>query len=353
MSDFLKVLSQVFGVRAIAFSLSVFTCILALSTYSPAQSGRTKASNENDDDEEVIKIRTDEILVPVSIRDQSGMTVAGLKPESFFVYDNGDRQEILSFNRQRVPANIVMLLDASGSVFSRMRFIREAAKHFLVSLLPEDKACVMQFADEVELLQDWTSGDDTKSLIKAIEWRYHPGRSTTFYDGLYLAAENQLKHVEGRRIVILLTDGIDSAEHKRASFSDSLNAIKRSETTVYVVSLTKSLRVEIGKQDHGWLGNVFGGADKKQIARAMAMLDDAETLLETLTTETGGRMFLPVKEDDLVGAYKAIAEELRSQYVLTFKPKKRAAAGEYRRIKVLVSPGTYEVATRDGYYGRN
>ncbi|HYO90337.1 MAG TPA: VWA domain-containing protein, partial [Pyrinomonadaceae bacterium] len=170
--------------------------------------------------EDVVRVRTEEVMVPVSVRSVDGKPVNGLTAERFLVYDNGVRQEIASFNRQRVPANIVLLLDASGSVFHQMRFIREAARQFVEGLLKEDRVCVMQFADRVELLQDWTSAEDPAELAKAIEWRYRPGQSTAFYDGLYLAAEEQLKKTEGRRIIILLTDGIDTAEKRRASQSD-------------------------------------------------------------------------------------------------------------------------------------
>ena len=319
-----------------------------------AQSGRPASPPQDDEsNSELIHVRTDEVLVPVSIRDPSGALVSGLTPDRFIIFDNGVRQDITSFNRQRVPAIIVLLLDASGSVFSRMRFIRDAAKRFLQSLLPEDKVCVMQFADQVELLQDWTPGNDMKSLIKALEWRYHPGQSTVFYDGLYLAAQNQLSHMEGRRIVILLTDGIDTAERKRASFSDAVSAIRRAEATVYVVSLTESLRADLAKNEHGWLGRVFGGYDPRQLARVKTLINEAENRLTTVATESGGRIFLPVKEEDLIPAYEAIAEELRLQYVITFTPKKRAAAGEYRRLKVLVIPGGFEVAAREGYVGRS
>ena len=151
------------------FYVGVLILALCLNLYTQGQSGRRSGDaaavqGEPQETDDLIRVRTEEILVPVSVREQAGNPVSGLKAESFFVYDNGVRQEIESFNRQRVPANIVLLLDASGSVFSQMRFIREAAKGFLESLLPEDKVCVMQFADNVELLQDWSAGSDTKTL---------------------------------------------------------------------------------------------------------------------------------------------------------------------------------------------
>src|SRR5206468_12018773 len=104
--------------------------------------------------EEVLRVKTEEVLLPVSVRDASGLPVSGLGKDRFIVLDNGIRQEIVSFNRERVPANIVLLLDASSSVFSQMRFIRDAAKRFVQGLVEGDKVCVMQFSDRVELLQE-------------------------------------------------------------------------------------------------------------------------------------------------------------------------------------------------------
>lgn len=347
-----------------AFKRAVALCLVSIlqwSTLIYGQSGRktvleseTSLQSTEQDDGDVLRIRSEEVVLPVSVRDWKGAPVGGLGEERFLVYDNGVRQEIKSFNRRRVPAKIVLLLDASGSVFRQMRFIREAAKGFVQGLLKEDQVCVMQFADRVELLQDWTFATEVEKIEKALDWRYHPGERTTFYDGLYLAAQDQLSRVEGRRIVILLTDGIDTAERRHASFTDALNALRRAEASVYVVSLTASLRALIEKRTGGgWLGRLLsGGYDPRSVARYIYSIDDAEKLLTGLASQTGGRIFLPIKEEELAPAYEAIAEELRTQYIITYKPKQRAASGEWRRIHVLVTPGGYEVATREGYTGR-
>src|SRR5947209_18575619 len=116
--------------------------------------------------DDILRVKTEEVLLPVSVRDEMGAPVNGLEKERFMVFDNGVRQEIASFNRRRVPANIVLLLDASSSVFSEMRFIRDAAKRFLEGLLDEDKVSVMQFSDRVELLQDWTSAGSLQQIEK-------------------------------------------------------------------------------------------------------------------------------------------------------------------------------------------
>lgn len=316
-------------------------------TPNQAEAGQPEAQDD------IVRVRTDEVLLPVSVRDWSGVSINGLNRDDFIVYDEGVRQEIRSFNRQRVAANIVLLLDASGSVFQQMRFIREAAKGFIEGLLPEDKVCLMQFADKVELLQDWTATTDQRGLEKALDWRYHPGESTTFYDGLYLAAEEQLRKVEGRRIVILLTDGIDTAERRRAGFADALNAVRRADASVYVVSLTGMLREMIVSRAGGRVTQtLLRGYDPKEVRRLLTVIDESEKQLAGLARQTGGRLFLPLKDESLAVAYGAIAEELRAQYIITYKPTPPVAAGQWRRVRVLVLPGGYEVGAREGYTGR-
>lgn len=332
-------------------------------SYALGQSGRKPFSAEKEvgqqptgvvteGEEDVLRVRTEEVLLPVSVRDAAGLPVAGLSEESFFIYDNGVRQEIRSFNRRRIPANIVLLLDASGSVFSQMRFIREAARGFIQGLEAEDNVCVMQFADKVELLQDWTRATDTAKLVKAVDWRYRPGESTAFYDALYLAARDQLRKVEGRRLIVLLTDGIDSIDRKHASYQDALNAVRGVEATVYVVSLTASLRALLEKRTGagGSLSSILArGYDPRQVSRYLSLIDGAEKLLTGLAEQTGGRIFLPIRDEELSPAYSAIALELRTQYIITYRPLPSAQSGTWRVVRVLVAPGGYEVTSRGGY----
>lgn len=323
------------------------------------QSGRqstagTEAEVGAEDDEAVMRVQTQEVVLPVSVRNAAGQPVFGLGAENFLIYDDGTRQEIISFNRRRVPANIVLLLDASGSVFSHMRFIREAAKNFVSSLGAEDRVCVMQFADRVNLLQDWINAREVTSLSRTMDWRYHPGAKTALYDGLYLAAEEQLRKVEGRRIIILLTDGLDTAERRHASLVNALDAVRRVEASVYVVSLTSSLRAVLEAQSGGRLARLLaGGYNRQLVAQYLSTINNAEKQMEQIVELTGGRMFLPLDNEDLLPAYTAIAEELRTQYIISFKPKTRALAGEWRALHVLVTPGGYDVATRTGYTGQS
>ncbi len=318
------------------------------SATTPAKAGGTAKGIETDED--VIDIRTTEVLLPVSVRETDGRLKHDLAPENFLIYDNGVRQEITSFNKERVPVNVVLLLDASGSVYSQMRFIRKAASEFVHSLTAEDKVSVMQFADRVELLQDWTQASEAKEIDKALQWRYHPGERTTFYDGLYLAADEQLKKVQGRRIVVLLTDGIDSSERKRVDFTQALNAIRKSETIVYTISLTESLRRALDENTGGRINRLLmGNYNKRLIAMYRAQLALAEANLKQLASQSGGRVFFPLEQTELAGVYQQIAEELRTQYLITYRPTPRSTQTQWREIRVLVTPGGYDVSARREY----
>lgn len=342
---------------SVSFQLMLMTSLILLWLgMVSGQSGRqgdqqaTVTTGAGAQGEEVLRVKTEEVLLPVSVRDATGLPVGGLGKDKFVVFDNGIRQEIASFNRERVPANIVLLLDASSSVFSQMRFIRDAAKRFVQGLVAGDKVSVMQFSDRVELLQDWTSATDLQPLLKSLDWRYHPGLRTNFYDGLYLAAEEQLKKVEGRRIIILLTDGLDTAEKPVVSYADALNAVRRVEASIYVVSLTANEREQVESKVGGSrLRRIFSGYNPKEATRYLALLEESENLLSSLAVKTGGAIFLPAKDEDLSTAYQAIANDLRSQYIITYSPQPHANAGQYRHVKVLVIDGDYEVGSREGY----
>ncbi len=343
----------VLSIAAISLLLGITSVVSGQSGRQSKKAGESRSAIEEPDDNGSIRVRTDEVLLHVTVRDQSGTLLTTLQRDRFFVYDERDRQEILGFHQTRAPLKIVLLLDASRSAFSHMRAIREATSRFLERLNRDDQVCVMQFSDRVELLQDWTPVAEQRPILKALEWRYHPGSSTTFYDGLYLAATEQLARVEGRKVVVLVTDGIDTADRKRASAADAINAIRRSEASVYVISLTESLREALAKSEGGWLARMFGGYDPKQADQYREVIDDAEDRLGKIAQETGGRMYLPREDKDLAPAFDSIVEEFQSQYVITFKPSNRARKGEYRRLRVLVTPGGYEISTRQGYVGRS
>lgn len=329
--------------------------LLIGSSAALAQSGRQPLPDTqvNPDDSDIIRIRSEEVLLPVTVRDREGNRVDGLNPKEFMIFDNGKRQEIVGFNRERTPVNVLFLLDASGSVFPHMRFIREAATKFARELRPVDNVCVMQFADEVELLQDWTPAGDSTAINRALNWRYKPGESTSFYDGVYLAAKDRMAGISGRKLIILLTDGIDSPIKRHSSREDAVNALRNSEAALYVISLTAVLRHRVdARVGTTKKAQVLRGADPREVDRFQQLLNDSEDALNQMAEVTGGRMFLPLEDDNLKDSLAAISEELRSQYIITYRPTPAPKPAEWRQVKVLVGSGGYEVQARDGYHGR-
>lgn len=315
------------------------------------EAGKRAAAEEAEDD--VVRVRTDEVLLAVSVRDAQGHLVGGLERERFMVYDNGRRQELEGFRRRRVPASVLLLLDASSSVFRQMELIRRAAGGFVEGLEAEDRVSIMQFADQVRLLSGWTAASEKAALLKSLNWNYRPGERTSFYAGLSAAARAQMERTEGRRIIVLLTDGIDTTKGGAAGWEQALADVRRAETSVYVISLTASMRAALERERGGRLRRLLAGSyERLFISRYLEMINRSESLLEQLATESGGRLFLPLEETDLAPAYSAIAEELREQYVLTYKPEPKPSAGEWRRVEVLVAPGGYEVSARKSYFGR-
>jgi len=334
-----------------AKSILLFSLWLALSLSAAAQSGRRtqESGKKGGTEESAVRIKTEEVLLPITVRDSIGRLVTGLDAQDFFIYDNGQRQQIEDFNRRKVPVNVIFLLDASGSVFQQMEAIRNAALSFVKALSPEDRVAVMQFADKVQLLQDWTGNSEDIKL--ALSWKYHPGQATAFYDALIAAAE-KFKGVEGRRAIILLTDGVNTKGS--TSFAQGLEAMKRFEATVYVVSQTEA-QARLLRRDTkgaaGVLNRIFGGAYQVEVKQYLLLLDQAERELTTLADATGGRIYLPVEERDLAQAYAEVAQELKTQYIVTYVPTNESAVDEaYHKVEVLVRGGGYQAHTRRGYY---
>src|SRR5690242_20133762 len=176
------------------------------------QSGR-KATPKQTDQDQAIKLRAEEVLLNVTVTDSYGHQATELVKDEFIVAEDGQRQDITSFVVSSVPVNVVLMLDASGSIVSQINSLRDAAMHFVSQLGPEDKISVIEFHTNVELIQDWTSkADDVKH---ALSWRFKPGMvqnkqggfdygSTALYDAIYSAADEQLAKVEGRKAIILL-----------------------------------------------------------------------------------------------------------------------------------------------------
>jgi Ca-activated chloride channel homolog len=301
--------------------------------------------------EDTISIDTTEVLLPVTVRDSSGAFVPNLKAEDFSVFEEGIPQPISSFAFKRMPVHVVLLLDTSSSVTKELDDFKIAAMKFVEQLDPEDKVCLIRFDDVVELVQDWTG---SRATFRRALNRIQTGMFTKFHDALYLAAHEQLGKVKGRKAVIVLTDGIDSA---RGSITRdrAFRSMIEEEVPLYAVSKT---RIQ-GRRDREnldfYLNNSKSAANQLRIdglKLGLEQLEESERFLTKLAEETGGRVYLPESFENLNEAYQQVADELRSQYVIFYTPTDSTRDGGYRAVRVKLKQPGLHVTTRFGYYSK-
>lgn len=327
--------------------------MLLMLAMALAQSGR-RLPSRNQGADETIRLRAEEVLLNVTVIDPYGRQATDLRKDEFIIAEDGIRQQIAGFATSYVPVSVVILLDGSGSVAGQIESLRTAAIRFVKELGPEDKVSIIEFHATVELIQDWTSNRD--DLLHAISWRFRPGMirtkegrsipaSTSLYDALYLAAQEQLTKVRGRKAIILLTDGLDTSS--KVTYDQALAAVIRSNAVVYVVSKARYFINEANRL-RGPLGRILGGGAAAD--SYVAQMEQAERLMSNLAARTGGQILSPLEDKDLEEAYGRIARELKNQYVITYVPKNEERDGRLRRIQVFLTRPGYTARTRDSYY---
>ena len=320
---------------------------LLLFNLAIAQSGRKLPTNQqrNEKGDDPIRLRADEVLLNITVFDNYGRQAIDLRKNEFIIAEDMQRQDIASFQISSVPVNVVLLLDASGSVAGEITSLRDSAMKFVEGLDEKDKVSIIEFHTTNELIQDWTSSAD--ELRHAISWRFKPGMvrtkegnttygSTALYDSVFLAADEQLAKVEGRKAIIILTDGVDTSS--KLSFSDALAAVVRSGAVVYVVSKARAMLANLGKA-----GRFFN----KEVVN---IFENAERLMTELSRKSGGQLFSPLRDEEMKDVYAKVAHELKNQYIITYVSKNEKRDGSLRSIKVFLTRAGYAARTRDSYY---
>ncbi len=332
--------------------------LLLLANSATAQSGRKPTPNPstNNSSDDTIKLRAEEVLLNVTVLDSYGRQATDLKKEEFIIAEDMQKQDIASFLISSVPVNVVMMLDASGSIVAEITSLRDSAMKFIEGLDAKDKVSIMEFHSNVELLQDWTSSAD--DLRHAISWRFKPGMvrtkkgnstygSTALYDSMLLAAEDQLSKVEGRKAIIILTDGDDTSS--KVTFNQALSAIIKTGAVVYVISKARAMIADLDKY-RGKTNRVLGGGTAQMADQIATRLENAERVMTQLCEKTGGQIFSPLKEEEMKEVYARVARELKNQYIITYVPKNDKHDGTLRSVKVFLARSGYTARTRDSYY---
>jgi len=262
------------------------------------------------------QVQVNRVVLNATAQGDDHRFITDLKKEDFDLQEDGAPQQIIDFYVEQRPVVLCLLLDSSGSMQGRMDSVHLAAGKFVETLKPEDQALVIDFDEKVFLLQDFTN--DVPLLKTAIDSTYAEG-GTALYDALY-AAFRKLRNHEGRKAIIILSDGEDT--NSKFSYQRVLESAKTNDIIIYSIGLGTSF-LDVGIRG----------------------------ILKDLAEETGGRPFFPGKVEELEGVYRQIADELRSQYYLTYSPSNENWDARWRKIRLAV-PGHkgLEVRTRRGYY---
>ena len=353
--------------RAVRLSLAVVSQIAITFALCFAQGARSKPtqipdappppklrpakqSQQEVDPGEVISVDTTEVLLPVTVRDQSGQIVTGLTPKDFRVFEDGIEQPLSDLSLRPVPVDVVLMVDTSSSVIGNLDDFRRAVVGFAEHLAPDDRLSLIQFDDRVRLLQDWTTNrvQFRRSLNRVV-----PGMFTRFNDAVMLASHEQFQGTNTRRSIIILTDGIDSG--RGGTFAAAARAALEAQVTVYVVSNTEIERAKKQTELSALLSAPDASVRFNQLRiddlrLGLAALDGSEKNLVNLTNATGGRLYKPDSFDDLSRTYAEVASELSHQYAIYYKPNNKTRDGRFRRVVVQTIEARYRVSARTGYY---
>ncbi len=280
------------------------------------------------------QVKIFEVRLPVTVSNKKAL-VTGLSKGDFQIYEDGVLQEITFFSDEKTnpPVYVGVLMDTSPSTAGKLGFSKEAAKNFIYSVtrLRKDRAAFMTFDNEVQLHQDFT--DKLDLLDKAVDRVKKTGSQTALYDAIWQFTDEKLRTAPGRRVIVLITDGDDT--FSRAELEDAIDIAQRTETTIFGIS-TKA----------GFLGSVPG-------VEAGTVKDKGDKYLTQLCKQTGGEAFFTGDMLALEKAFKKISEELRSQYLITYRPTNQNYDGRTRKVEVRftdkANADKYDIRTKTSY----
>jgi Ca-activated chloride channel family protein len=293
-----------------------------------------KATPTPADDDEVVKVASALVPIPVSVLDSNGRSVSNLRLSDFELKIDGKVVPIDELSRSETPIRLAMLFDNSSSVRVAREFEKEAAiKFFRRVIRPEkDLGALFSVSTTTELAQPFTR--DISSLTRAIEMFPMPEGATALLEGIIQASE-YLGEVRGRRVIIIVSDGDDTKSD--VNLEDTVRALQVANCQVYVVKTTDF-------ENFKRTGSRRGSANLRQL--------QAETRMNEIAGQTGGAVYSPIDERELDDAFRQITAELSQQYILSYYPDDDAdKRGAFREIRLTLKnkPG-HTLRTRKGYY---
>ena len=305
--------------------------------------------------DEVIKVESLIVRLNVGVVNQRGKPITSLSREDFTVYEDGVKQNIISFEPTVTPFSVVMILDMSGSTLGFRETIRQSAFRFVDALAPEDRVAVIEFYDKVNLRNDFTT--DRKKIADSIAAANGRGK-TQLYKALDVALEKLGNEGKRRKAIIVLTDGVDTSvrdddrrfleKYKGAEISTAIQP-ENSETLTRILNKSDAQGVTIYPLALP-TGDPFKLADPTPMQ--IAMFAAARRRLEILASRTGGTLNTINRLEEMGRLYAAVAADVRALYTVEYQPTNTKRDGKWREIKLEVNNPELISKTRPGYFAK-
>lgn len=307
----------------------------------PAPKPIPDTTAEGDDGE--VKVETNLVTIPVSVFDRNGLYVPNLAQGDFKIFEDGKEQGIAYFGTSEKPFTVILLLDTSASTEYKIDDIRRAAIAFVDQLKPQDNVMVIEFDGNVHVLAEITN--DRQRIYKAIG-KADFGYGTSLYDAVDFSLKKRLNRIDGRKAIVLFTDGVDTTSG-RASFDSTLGLAEESDSLIFPIYYN----TYFDNQPPSGIYSPFPGTViRSPIGTRPEDYALGRRYLEELADYTGGRVFRPESTPGgLIAAFEGIAEELRRQYQIGYIPADDGKPGQRRQIKVRVDLPNLVIRARDSY----
>ncbi len=329
------------------------------------QTRTTQATQESGPEEvdagDVIKVDTTLVTLPVSVTDRDGRYIPNLTKSDFRLWEDGVEQQVAFFTSVDKPFSVVLVLDTSGSTRFKIEEIQDAAIAFVNQLRADDRVMIISFDDDIRVFTEFTN--DRYRMRDAIR-RTRTGNGTRLYDAVDLVINQRLNQVDGRKAVVLFTDGVDTAS-RHSSYASNVRDAEELDALIYPVQYDTFRDVGGGGGGGGWPGkprspidliiDIFGGRTGGSggggggIGSNRGDYERANRYLRELAEKTGARQYQADNTSNLSYAFRNIAEELRRQYSLGYYPIRPPQNGERRQVRVRVNKPNLAVRSRDSY----
>ncbi len=339
-----------------------------IPTPTPIETEASETEIEQDTnvqtDGEVLRVDTELVTIPVKISDRKGKFIGGLMKEDFQVFEDNAPQEITYFSNEQQPFTVALVLDMSYSTTFKIAEIQQAAMAFIAQLRENDKVMIISFDEEVHVLCQQTT--DRKVMQTAIR-STKIASGTSLYEAVDLVINDKFRKTNGRKAIVLFTDGVDTTSRKAHDLNnlsdaleldalvypiqyDTFNDVQAIKNRPVIVPPTQPSPIPTqNKSPFPFPIPTSGVGTPSSQGTSAEDYRKADEYLNQMADRTGGRLYKASTTANLALVFSNIAAELREYYSLGYYPKEDAKTGKKRKIKVRVTQTGLVVRARDGY----